>query len=414
MAKARILAPWVGEGANGVEDERSAIYHCVSRVVERQFHFGKVEKEEFVKMMRIYEKFCGVKVLSYCVMSNHFHLLVEVPPRPEGGISDDEILDRLSLVQQPGNVAMVRELFESYQEEGVTEKGREAHEALREQYLARMWDLGKFMKFLKQRFSRWFNVKYQRKGTLWEERYSSSLVEDSYAALVVSAYIDLNPVRAGMVSDPKDYRWSSYSEAVAGGRLARAAIASVLLKKDGAGCCSGGARGDQGKMMVLKEDLEGYGWRSVAGRYRVFLFEEGHAPGVEAGKTLQAKVVQGEKRIRRKGFTSAEIDSEQKRKGELSVAAKLRCRTRSLIDGAVIGSRGFVEGVIYQLNGQGYWSKPRKTGGRRLKLSEEGRTLKLKHDLAGSSLPLDQEKLFKEPSQERPQELWSLRHLQKE
>ena len=44
-----------------------------------------MEKEEFVKLMRIYEKFCGVKVLSFCVMSNHFHILLKVPPRPEQG-----------------------------------------------------------------------------------------------------------------------------------------------------------------------------------------------------------------------------------------------------------------------------------------------------------------------------------------
>ena len=66
MAKARILAPWVGK------EEKSAIYHCVSRVVERRFHFKKLEKEQFIKYMRLYEAFCGVRVLSYCVMSNHF------------------------------------------------------------------------------------------------------------------------------------------------------------------------------------------------------------------------------------------------------------------------------------------------------------------------------------------------------
>ncbi len=395
MAKARILAPWVGEGGDGVEDERSAVYHCVSRVVDRQFRFGKVEKEEFVKVMRIYERFCGVKVLSFCVMSNHFHILVEVPSRPVGGICDDEILDRLSLVQQPGNVAVVRELFESYQGEDVTEIGREAHEVLREQYLARMWDLGKFMKFLKQRFSRWFNVKHQRKGTLWEERYSSSLVEDSYAALVVAAYIDLNPVRAGMVSDPKDYRWSSYSEAVAGGRLARAAIASVLLKKDGVDC-SGSGDG-----LVREEDLKGYGWRSIAGRYRVFLFEEGQAPE----QCEQGRAVPGEVASCRKGFSDALIDAEKTRGGELSVVSQLHSRTRSLIDGAVIGSRGFVEGVIGQLNAQNYWSNPRKSGGQRLNFPRvvDQRKRQREADLSGGP---------EEVSGSEP--LWSLRHLKKE
>ena len=55
MAKSRILAPWVGK------EEKSAIYHCVSRVVERRFHFKQQEKEHFVKLMRLYEAFCGVR-----------------------------------------------------------------------------------------------------------------------------------------------------------------------------------------------------------------------------------------------------------------------------------------------------------------------------------------------------------------
>ena len=46
--------------------------------------------------MRMYENFSGCRVLSYCVMSNHFHLLLEVPPLAEGGLSDEALLQRLS------------------------------------------------------------------------------------------------------------------------------------------------------------------------------------------------------------------------------------------------------------------------------------------------------------------------------
>ncbi|NBV85387.1 MAG: hypothetical protein EBS01_03795 [Verrucomicrobia bacterium] len=58
-------------------------YHpCVSRVVDRNLVLRKLEKGTFVKLMRHYETYCGVRVLSFCVMTNHFHLLVEVPKRP--------------------------------------------------------------------------------------------------------------------------------------------------------------------------------------------------------------------------------------------------------------------------------------------------------------------------------------------
>jgi putative transposase len=52
---------------------------------------------------------------------------------------------------------------------------------------------------------------------LWEDRFKSVIVESGVAARTIAAYIDLNPVRAGMATDPADYRWSSYGEAVGGG-----------------------------------------------------------------------------------------------------------------------------------------------------------------------------------------------------
>jgi putative transposase len=101
MAKARLLAPWVGE------ERRSAIYHCVSRVVDRRFVLGDVERERFVHYMRLYEAFCGVRILSYCVMSNHFHILVEVPPRMEESLSDEDLVGRLGLLYGEEFVGMV-------------------------------------------------------------------------------------------------------------------------------------------------------------------------------------------------------------------------------------------------------------------------------------------------------------------
>ena len=105
--------------------------------------------------------------------------------------------------------------------------------ALIEKFLYRMWDLSQFMKTLKQRFTQWFNKRHARKGTLWEDRFKSVLVEDGHAAQMVAAYIDLNPVRAGMVADPKDYRWSSYGEAIAGKQRAREGIERAVLGDGG-------------------------------------------------------------------------------------------------------------------------------------------------------------------------------------
>ena len=58
--------------------------------------FGGVEREHFRILMRMQENFSGCRVLSYCIMSNHFHILLEVPSMPESGISDVELLKRLA------------------------------------------------------------------------------------------------------------------------------------------------------------------------------------------------------------------------------------------------------------------------------------------------------------------------------
>jgi hypothetical protein len=60
------------------------------------------------------------------------------------------------------------------------------------------------------------------------ERFKSVLVEDGEALRTMAAYIDLNPVRAGMVKDPKDYRWCGYGEAMGGGTAARLELCQVV------------------------------------------------------------------------------------------------------------------------------------------------------------------------------------------
>jgi REP element-mobilizing transposase RayT len=67
----------------------------LSRVVDRQFVFGELEREQFVRYLREYESFCGVRVLTYCILSNHFHLLIEVPAKPTEPLSAEELIAKL-------------------------------------------------------------------------------------------------------------------------------------------------------------------------------------------------------------------------------------------------------------------------------------------------------------------------------
>ncbi len=207
MRRARWLAPWKDSVV------KPAVYHCISRVVDRRFVFGEDEREKFRVFMRMQENFSGCRVLAYCVMSNHFHVLLEVPPMPEGGISDEELLKRLRATSTEAVVALVaKELAEARKAENQARV-----EEIHARYTYRMHNLSEFMKALLIRFTRWHNRTHNRTGTLWEERFKSVIVECGIAARTMAAYIDLNPVRAGMVTDPAEYRWSSYGEAVGGG-----------------------------------------------------------------------------------------------------------------------------------------------------------------------------------------------------
>lgn len=71
--------------------------------------------------------------------------------------------------------------------------------------------LPKMMQALGRSYVRYFNDRHQRTGTLWEGRYKSTLIESEPYLLACMAYIDLNPVRAGMVAHAADYPWSSYA-----------------------------------------------------------------------------------------------------------------------------------------------------------------------------------------------------------
>jgi hypothetical protein len=88
-----------------VQGEGQSLYHCLSRVVEGRFIFGASEAEQFLSLMRPLEAFSGVRVLTYVLMANHFHLLCEVPaPMPEPKpLSQSEVLARIEAGFSGGN-----------------------------------------------------------------------------------------------------------------------------------------------------------------------------------------------------------------------------------------------------------------------------------------------------------------------
>jgi REP element-mobilizing transposase RayT len=344
MRKARWLAEWRKSQGKPV------LYHVISRVVDRRFAFGPEEKEKFRTLMRLQEKFTGCRVVSYCLMCNHFHLLLEVPPMAESGVSEELLLKRLSAIYSEAFVAGVAmELADARAAVYVNEGGlEEALAAIHKRFTYRMQDLGEFMKGLLQRFTQWFNRAHSRTGRLWEDRFKSVIVEDGVAARTISAYIDLNPVRAGMVKDPADYRWNSYGEAIGGGskgngRTARAGLVRALRAHQGAGA-----------------DAELWSGE-VSREYRKLLMAGAVGRSAESigrdGKTVTKTL--------RKGISKEEAERERDKDGEIPLSKLLRCRVRYFTDGAVIGSRRFVDEAFAKSRAR--FGAKRKTGARRLK-----------------------------------------------
>ena len=128
--------------------------HVIQRGTNRQICFASEEDmAAYAYWLDEYAKQFGVAVHAWVFMTNHVHLLVT--PSTADGVS-------------------------------------------------------KMMQSLGRRYVRYFNFTYKRTGTLWEGRFKSCVVEAESYLLICQRYIELDPVRAGMVEAPQDYKWSSY------------------------------------------------------------------------------------------------------------------------------------------------------------------------------------------------------------
>jgi putative transposase len=284
-----------------VKEPGRAYYHVMNRVIGKEFLFAEECKERFVQIMREVEAFSGVQVLTYCVMDNHFHLLLKVhDPKP---LSDVELLGRYERYVARITFLHFKERWDRY----VEKKNELGLNMLRERLMRRMNDLSAFMQELKQRFTEWFNATHERTGggTFWSDRFKSVLVEGRCKPLsTVAAYIDLNPVRAGMVEDPKDYRWCGYAAGLSGVGLAREGIREVVRQ-----------------FLAVYNKHESR--VSVMGMYRVILFGK-------LDKGRPGKV------------TPEEIAMVFEKEGMLPPWTLAKQRVRWLSEGLIIGGRGFV------------------------------------------------------------------------
>jgi putative transposase len=237
-------------------------------------------------------EYCGLDIVTYALMSNHYHVLVRVPKRVQ--LSDQDLLRRYRRLYS--NLKPQQEVALQAVEKDMVQNGDLA-QAWRERQLRQMFDVSVFNKLLKMRFSIWYNKTYSRIGTFWSERFKSILVEPGEALEEVAAYIDLNAVRAGIEKDPKDYRYCGYAEAVAGEEQAR----------NGIGLLYNGS------------------WEQVAETYRCALL----------GRLSAMK--EGQERLDQE--TLERIASSH---GRLPLSVQMGCRVRYYIDGKILGTKAYV------------------------------------------------------------------------
>ena len=166
--------------------DQKAVYHVMSRTTLDGLPFSNTDNDELLKIIKRLSTVYFNEILGFCLLGNHFHLLLRT--FPDRYFSDTDIKNRY--VNYYGNdTGFSPELIE---------------------FLRKKWSrLSEFIKDIKVTFSRYYNKAHNRKGTLWEERFKSLIVEDGAPLLNCLAYIELNPIRAGIVKRPEDYPWCS-------------------------------------------------------------------------------------------------------------------------------------------------------------------------------------------------------------
>lgn len=166
--------------------DQKAVYYVMSHTALDGLPLGYVEKEFMLGLIKRCSGLYFTEILGFCLMGNHFHILVKM--LPESRFGDGDIKKRLERFY--GN-------------------GREFGENQIPYWRHKLSSLSEFVREIKVGFARYYNRRHNRRGYFWGDRFKSLIVEKGETLVNCLAYIDLNPVRAGIVARPEEYRWNS-------------------------------------------------------------------------------------------------------------------------------------------------------------------------------------------------------------
>ncbi|MGK5091680.1 transposase [Deltaproteobacteria bacterium TL4] len=262
-----------------VNTGEATVYHVMSRTALEGFPLGDVEKDYLLGVIRSLSQLYLVEIMGFALMGNHFHLLARV--LPEGDFSDEEIKGRLQEFYGDKKMMSESDLLK---------------------YRGKLGSLSEFVKEIKQSFTRYFNKERKRFGFFWGQRFKSVIVEDGDTLVNCLAYIDLNPIRAGLVKQPEDYRWNT--------------LGYLQQRGDGDGLLSLNFGLDHEEKLTMSQRIE---------RYRRFVYEVGSLP-TDKGKSIEPEV----------------LEAQQKKGFQITKGDRFKQRTRYFTDSGVIGSKAFV------------------------------------------------------------------------
>ena len=201
--------------------EHDSVHHVMSRIAHRVYFLEEEERNEFVDIMRRAADYCGITLLAWCVMTNHFHILIYLPPNAE--LPEGEILRRYGVLKGRSALQAVKLQLAAWHRNGDLGEKRVADWYGSQR--RRMYDIGEFMKIIKQWFTEEYNRRHSHKGTLWESAYSDKPVKMSVPEMSKRmGYIHLNPVRAAVTAEFDGYAWSSFYALVSGDKVAESGL----------------------------------------------------------------------------------------------------------------------------------------------------------------------------------------------
>ena len=193
-------------------------YHCIGRCVRRAFLCGddRLTGQNFdhrktwiLERLRLLSEVFAIDLCAYAVMSNHYHLVVRLDPERTQNWSDREIVERWTqLFSGPDCVPR-------YLSGAPLSDGEHAlMTTLLPVWRARLTDLSWFMRCLNEGIARRANQEDHCTGHFWEGQFRSQALLDDAALLTVMTYVDLNPIRAGLVESPQDSDFTSIQQRI--------------------------------------------------------------------------------------------------------------------------------------------------------------------------------------------------------